>query len=518
MSPLPQQSSTDELEWLCVDIGGAGVRWVSAFSPSAEPSEAPLSASLTRERCYVQAAERQARQHPQWACHHLLTLTDLSVLPSSLPTPTLPTPTLPASSHVAPQPTLPPAPLLRVTPSGQLSCETERGEWAPGALLSELLEEVLTPPQHLGALPSASPTPRALVYLTSAGRSPFGRATLTQSLASLPVERVCTLNSATALTLGVYDQLKATPKGAPESPQRWALLDVGLTQATLSLTTLTPQTRDVEVLAQRGRVGVGAHALERRLLDDRLSCEGLVWSQLTQEARAHLAAQARERAYWATRLSWPLHLHDPSLASLTSSERGVSGRYLDELAKLARLWLEEALLEAGLLIESLHALWLTGSVGLALSKHCKRFWPHLHVRYASAQASLTGARLAVQDLLSEEPPQHQAPLSYELWLSVGSHPPERLTEPGARAPLWCERLIDATEEPLALWLCADSLPPTLWATHPAFQGAPRLLELSFEGPEAASLSWSHQDGRAVERAEGAWSLHLPHHPQTLTRP
>lgn len=513
MSSLSEHPSSRELEWVCVDIGGAAVRWVSALSPLSAMSEAPLTASLTQERCYVQAAERQAALRPQWACYHLLTLTDLSVLASSLPLPLLP-----PSLRVAPTPTLPPAPLLRITPSGQLSCETERGEWAPSALLAELLEEVLTPPQHLGATSSAPPSPRALVYLTSAGRSPSGRATLTQSLAALSVERVCTLNSATALTLGIYEHLKGTTKGAPEGPQRWALLDIGLSQATLSISGLTPQTAEVEVLTQRGRVGVGAHALERRLLDERLSREGLIWSQLTQEARAHLAREARERAYWATRLSWPLHLHDPSLATLSTSEQQVSARYMSELAELARVWLEASLLEAGLLIESLHALWLTGSVGLALSKHCKRFWPHLHVRYAPPQATLTGARLAVQALLSERPPLYPTPLPYELWLSVGSQPPERLTQPGVRAPLWCERLIDATDEPLALWLCGDSLPPTLWASHPPFQGPPRLLELSLEGPEAACLSWLHEDGRAVERAEGVWSLHLPHHPQTLIRP
>jgi len=512
----------EPISWSGVDVGGDTLRWCRASLPlneTPELLEAPTLVSLGSDPCFVQAAQRLRSRAPEWSCHHLISLVDFA-------TPRPHRDLIEAQQElkrlqpqlVAQEGHLPPlTPLLSPRPSDTLSLMTARGERHPTAILSELLSELLTPPQVLGGPPPSERSSQALLWLNAPSESPYRRATVAHILSELSAQHVASVDRSAAISLGLHQQLNASESRVTRSPQLWAILDLGATQGALSIVRVNHEAQSIEVLAQRGRSGIGAHLLERRLLQGRLSLIGQSWAGLSVAERAQRSIESQERTYWALRQAWPQQLSDARYAKLSSHELSVTQRYLEELNQLIARWLRELLAERDLLLESLDGLWITGAVGLALRRHMSREHPNIRVRYAPDQVAMRGLASVAQGLHTGEGYTIQRPLGDELWLTSSAHPPCRLLASDDPAPGWVDHLISPSEEVTALWLYSDASPqPTLWATHPPFSGAPRRLQLAYESPYAAHLSWRSLSGALITPNEGSWSLSLPHHPHIGT--
>lgn len=508
------------LSWCGVDVGGDKVRWCrvsrSAKGPI-EVLEAPTLVSLGEDLCFVQAAQRLRAQSPEWGCHHLISLLDFAT-PSPhqalLEAREAVQRLAPAQSNLSAQELAPLTPLLSPRPGDAPRLMTARGERQPEAILSELLGELLSPPKLLGASEPASGESRALLWLTSPSESPYRRATLAHIFSELSAQHVVSVDRAGAIALGLQEEVK---RSTPKPSHLWAILDVGASQASLSIVKLCHETRAAQICAQRGRSGIGAHLLERRLLQGRLSLTGLSWSGLSVLERAQRSIESQERVYWALRQAWPQHLIDAQYARLTTHELEVTQGYLEELSALCARWLSEMLIEQHLLLESLDGLWLTGAVGLALRRYMAREHPNLRVRFAPKDVAMRGLSSIVSTLGSEASYKVCSTLGDELWLTSGAHPPYRLLSSAERTPAWVDHLISPSDEITALWLrSSGAQQPTLWATHPPFSGEHRRLQLAYESPYTAHISWRSLSGAPVHASEGTWSLQFPHHPHVAT--
>ena len=507
-------------DWCGVDVGGEQVRW-SRGAPEQgglpEVLVAPSLVSLGQEPRFVQEALRKRAHEPEWSCHHIVSLTELGApsLHGELePQRDALLELLKASRPSSLSAARPLVPLIHER-GGRLELMTAQGPRPPSAVYAELLSELLSPPRLLGEGAEPRDHEQMMVWLSAPGESPYRRAMTAHILSEISPRGVRSINRAAAMTVALTEELAQVDEGRGRPVRRWAILDVGATQASLSLVYANIPERSIELSAHRGQSGVGAHALERQLIQRRLALAGQSWSALGRLEKAQLSLDLKERVYWALRHSWPQHLSDPQFARLSPHEAEVSHQYLGELATHISAWLEGLLESQGLLLESLDGLWLSGSVGLALQRLIRRRYPNLRLRFAPEQLALRGLGQLLS-LPSARSYTISEPLSEALWLTSAAHPPIQLASLEARAPHWVERLIYASDEPSAIWLsssASDSV--TLWATLPAFSGEPRCLQLAYESPYSAHISWRSSLGEPLTRAEGAWSLALPHHPHSM---
>lgn len=519
MKPFDLQAP---INWSCVDLGGETIRWsrISSHALDAyEILEAPTLVSLGPDLCFVQAAQRIRSQLPEWNCPHLISLTDFE-------TPTLhrdliEARDLVAQLHLSSHSSLslrtrPLTPLLSTRSREGISLMTAHGERQPTAILSELVNELLNPPQILGEEQPESTHPQALIWLTSPSETPYRRAALSHIFSELSIQNTSSFDRSVAMGLGLNEYLKLNTPQSAKSTYHWATLDIGATQAHLSIMRLDRTQQNLEVLSQIGHSGVGSHALERRLLQGRLSLTGQSWSNLSHLEKARCSIETHERVYWALRHAWPSHLGDAQFARMTSHEIEITQRYLEELTQQVKTWFTEMLIHQDLLLETLDGLWITGSVGLALQKQLNRDYPNLRVRYAPNQIAMMGLISYVHSFGNEDEYDVKVPLSDELWLSSDQHPPIQLIS-HKMAPGWIDQIISPSTQVTALWLCSPATPtPTLWATHPPFTGEARRLQIAYQSPYDTHITWQTLKGTTIPPSEGAWSLALPHHPHAMT--
>jgi hypothetical protein len=518
-----RRSPPSRCEWTCVDLGARAVRWLtrSAHSPEARlaPFEAPALVFLGAETSFVQEAARLGELEPEWLCRDLVTLLSERRGPAA--------PHI--SSEWAPPPRpYPASPRSALYTPGSGALRTAHGLRAPEAALAELMGELLSPSRVLGGSEGAPPPP-SLAWLSSPGHAPAARLTLARLFDELGARRVAPIHAHAALAWGLSEQLERRALVSlkrSSSARLWATLDIGESQASLSLIRVDEPSRRLEVLAQFGRAQVGARAIEGALLDERLSAAGLAWEDLDPRAAARLERDAQERLYAALARRLPRHLAHSldALPHLTPADEGVVGAALLDLTALAEAWLARALSLIGAPCEALDALWLTGSCALPLLAPLRRALPMVQVRVAPAHVALSGAarlvgaldspegavdvrEVALESVLLMPPSPLDAPSdgpsdgpSYGP--SAPPSPPIALVSPGDPLPCWRElplplvargggergawgegqgQICVGAEGEHPLWLPLPPPPPSL--------AAPRALRVCYEAPGSLSVAW-----------------------------